>query len=134
MSFNFTFGEWVATKDVPFHGEKHIAVGLAGTGKILALCGVSGANDEAESAANAVLIAAAPEMLFSLLEVVATLAKRQQKTAEDDEAVQHAMRVALGITVKAIHGRYAEPAALDALVAKTIAECPDWTAGERSIQ
>jgi len=56
--------EWMAVVVMKYEVAKgdFIAVG-DGTGKIIALCGKAGADDEAESIENAKLIVASPKML-----------------------------------------------------------------------
>jgi len=50
-------GEATIEPAMKINGIPHICVGILGTNKVIAICGVSGATDEKESLANAYLIA-----------------------------------------------------------------------------
>jgi hypothetical protein len=53
-----TQGEAVVRTDMPFKGVNYVAVGIVGTKKAIATCGLSDSEDREESIANANLIAA----------------------------------------------------------------------------
>lgn len=52
-----TEGEATVERAMTIRGIPHVCVGILGTKKVIAICGVAGADDEAESFANAVKLA-----------------------------------------------------------------------------
>jgi hypothetical protein len=52
-----TKGMAIVERNAKINGVEHIVVGIVGSYKAIALCGKTGAKDEAESMANAILIA-----------------------------------------------------------------------------
>jgi len=54
---NVTKGEATVHFEMPIEGVNHVAVGILGTNKCIAICGISGAEDFEESKSNAVKIA-----------------------------------------------------------------------------
>lgn len=64
-----TPGPWMAGVG-DYMRQECFVVGLSGTTKLVAVLGLTGAEDETESIANACLIAAAPELLEALVYAV----------------------------------------------------------------
>ena len=54
---NCTDGEATIEPEMNIKGVLHVCVGILGTNKVIAICGLSGADDEKESLANAYRIA-----------------------------------------------------------------------------
>ena len=50
---NCTKGEAVVSPSMKIGGISYVCVGIVGTNKVIAICGLTGANDEPESLANA---------------------------------------------------------------------------------
>jgi hypothetical protein len=51
------YNEVTIHPSMPINGVPHVCVGYLNSNKVIAICGVTGADDEAESIANAIKIA-----------------------------------------------------------------------------